>query len=86
MTLRVLLMGSSQLVETLDGLIEFNKKVKLDLSRAKLDDKISREIESSLEYLVNEIKRRQEDSGFLSEADIEELKENAIKMTSKIAS
>ena len=79
-------MGSSQLVETLDGLIEFNKKVKLDLSRAKLDNKISREIESSLEYLVNEIKRRQEDSGFLTEADIEELKENAIKMTSKIAS
>ena len=79
-------MGSSQLVETLDGLIEFNKKVKLDLSRAKLDNKISREIESSLEYLVNEIKRRQEDSGFLTEADNEELKENAIKMTSKIAS
>ena len=79
-------MGSSQLVETLDGLIEFNKKVKLDLSRAKLDNKISREIESSLEYLVNEIKRRQEDSGFHTEADIEELKENAIKMTSKIAS
>ena len=79
-------MGSSQLVETLDGLIEFNKKVKLDLSRAKLDNKISSEIESSLEYLVNEIKRRQEDSGFLTEADNEELKENAIKMTSKIAS
>ena len=79
-------MGSSQLVETLDGLIEFNKKVKLDLSRAKLDNKISTEIERSLEYLVKEIKRRQEESGFLTEADIEELKENAIKLTSKIAS
>lgn len=79
-------MGSSQLEQTLDGLIEFNKKVKLDLSRAKLDNKISTEIERSLEYLVKEIKRRQEESGFLTEADIEELKENAIKLTSKIAS
>ena len=58
LTLRVLLTEGSQLVQTLDGLIQLNKKVKLDLRRANLETEKSTEIEGSLEYLVNEIKRR----------------------------
>ena len=86
LNLRVLLLGRSELAETIESLIQLNQKVALDLNAADQDTRLGVEIEESLDQLVNEIQRRQEENGFITEADIEELQQNAIELTAKIAS
>ena len=80
-----LIMGGTNLGEAVETLIELNQQLTLDLNEAELDTSEGVALEEVFVQAADSLEEIQENNGFLSEKDIEEIRESVVKSLPKLA-
>ena len=78
-------MGGTNLGEAVETLIELNQQLTLDLNEAELDTSEGVALEEIFVQAADTLEEIQENNGFLSEKDIEEIRESVVKSLPKLA-